>query len=144
LSFRAAPGNYYVSVRHRNHLGAMTASPIALGSANVNNVAFTDPALTTYGTNARKDMDGGTIKALWMGNVVKDGTIKYIGANNDRDPILIRVGGSAPTNPVSGYHVEDCNLDGVVKYVGINNDRDPILVNIGGTTPNNVRTEQVP
>ncbi len=27
-----------------------------------------------------------------------DGVIKYIGANNDRDPILTTVGGSTPTN----------------------------------------------
>ncbi|MBK8340918.1 MAG: choice-of-anchor J domain-containing protein [Flavobacteriales bacterium] len=144
LSFRAAPGNYYVSVRHRNHLGCMTATPLALGSANVNIVQFTDPALTTYGTNARKDVDGGTIKALWMGNVVNNGNLKYAGSGNDRDPILVRVGGLVPTSTVVGYHVEDCNLNGVVKYAGSANDRDPILVNIGGTVPTSVRTEQVP
>ena len=27
-----------------------------------------------------------------------DGVIKYVGANNDRDPILTTVGGSTPTN----------------------------------------------
>ena len=144
LSFRAAPGNYYVSVRHRNHLGCMTASPIALGTASVNAVSFVDPSTPTYGTNARKDVNGGATKALWMGNVVNNGNLKYTGSGNDRDPILLRVGSTLPTNVVSGYHVEDCNMDGNVKYTGSGNDRDPILINIGSTTPNNVRTQQLP
>lgn len=144
LSFKVAPGNYYVSVRHRNHLGCMTAIPMALGTSGVNNVFFVDPSLSTYGTNARKGVNGGATMALWMGNVTNNKTLKYTGAGNDRDPILVRVGGSVPTNTTTGYHVEDCNLDGVVKYTGSSNDRDPILINVGSSTPNAVRTEQVP
>ena len=70
--------------------------------------------------------------------------MKYVGNNNDRDPILARIGGTVPTNTVSGYYNEDVNLDGVVKYVGANNDRDITLQNIGGTMPTAVRMEQMP
>jgi hypothetical protein len=31
-----------------------------------------------------------------------DGTVKYTGENNDRDPILQAVGGSVPTNVREG------------------------------------------
>jgi hypothetical protein len=81
---------------------------------------------------------------LWAGNALRDVVIRYTGGNNDRDPILVRVGGAVPTNTVAGYWPEDVNLDGVVKYTGPANDRDPILVNIGGTVPTSTREEQLP
>jgi hypothetical protein len=141
----AAPvGNYYVAVRHRNHLGAMTATPISL-TATPTTVDFRDPALPTWGTNAR--VIAGNEAWLRMGNVHRaTGTqqVKYTGANNDRDPILMRIGGSMPTATTAGYFVEDVNLDGVVKYIGTDNDRDLILQSIGGTVPTAVVTEQIP
>ena len=70
--------------------------------------------------------------------------VSYIGANNDRDPILVRVGGSTPTNVATGYYLEDVNMDGVVRYVGQNNDRDLILQTIGGSVPTSVIVGQTP
>ena len=35
---------------------------------------------------------------------------------NDRDAILLRIGGSVATAIVTGYYPEDVNLDGEVKY----------------------------
>jgi spore coat protein A len=141
LMFDVDNGNYHVAVRHRNHLGVMTATPIAL-SSNSTVIDFTDPALNTWGIDARKPVNGSMVQ--WQGNVVRDNVISYIGAENDRDPILQSIGGSIPTNTTSGYVAEDVNLDGVVKYAGPYNDRDPILVNIGGTVPTAVRVEQLP
>lgn len=140
----AQPGNYYVAVRHRNHLGAMTATPITL-SATPTTVDFRNPALATWGTNAR--VIAGNLALLRMGNVHRvAGTqqVKYTGAKNDRDPILTKIGGAVPTATTSGYFVEDVNLDGVVKYTGAGNDRDPVLQSIGGIVPTGVVTEQVP
>ncbi|MBK8497510.1 MAG: hypothetical protein IPL52_01510 [Flavobacteriales bacterium] len=140
----AAPGSYHVSVRHRNHLGVMTASPITLSTSAVA-VDFTNPATATYGTQAQKSI--GSKMVLWAGNTLLDGaasTLRYVGAGNDRDPILVRIGGVVPTNTVNGYLLEDVNLDGEVKYIGAGNDRDPILVNIGGSITTNTRVEQLP
>jgi hypothetical protein len=86
----------------------------------------------------------GSVNALWMGEVVRDGGLKYTGSGNDRDPILVRVGSTTPNNTVSGYFPEDCTLSGTVRYTGSGNDRDPILVNVGSTVPTNVRVEQLP
>ena len=77
-------------------------------------------------------------------DVNRDGMVKYVGANNDRDPILLAIGGSVPTNFITGYRIEDTNLDGVVKYTGFANDRDVILLNIGGTVPTSIRLQQLP
>ena len=134
-------GSYHIAVRHRNHLGCMTANAIAVASG-MSLLDFSIASTLTYGTDARKATAGKQL--LWMGDVVWDHTLKYIGTSNDRDPILVRIGGVLPTATVLGYYTEDATLDGVVKYVGTANDRDPILVNIGGIIPTNTRVEQVP
>ncbi|MBK6540055.1 MAG: hypothetical protein IPG10_01975 [Flavobacteriales bacterium] len=133
-------GSYYLSVRHRNHLGVMTATPIDLSQRQL--IDFAVFSTATYGVNARK-LNGGR-STLWSGDVNFNGQVKYAGGSNDRDPILVRIGGTVPNNTVNGYYQEDVNMNGVVKYAGSANDRDPILVNIGGITPNAVRNAQVP
>jgi len=141
VTFQASPGTYRLAVRHRNHLGIMRGSGNAL-TATPLTIDFRLSATTTYGTAARKAI--GAAQVMWAGNARRDAVLKYTGSNNDRDPVLVRVGSTTPNNVVTGYFLEDVNLSGTVKYTGTANDRDPILVNIGSTTPNNTRTEQLP
>ena len=119
----------------------VTAASVAL-SGTTTTVDLTSAATTTYGTDARKSI--GAVRALWTGEVVRDGMVLYTGQNNDRDQLLVRVGGIVPTATTNGYFSEDLNMDGEVKYTGGSNDRDPILVNIGGTVPTASRAEQLP
>ena len=135
------PGQYYLAVRHRNHLGVMTATPYQFTSTPAY-IDFTQPYTMVYGNEARKYVFPDML--LWAGDVNHDGALLYTGQSNDRDPILVTVGGTTPNNVTTGYKLEDINLDGVVKYTGQDNDRDPILVNVGSTTPNNVRQAQLP
>jgi len=141
LLFNIGAGNYHVAVRHRNHLGAMTANALALSGTPVS-VDLTSAATATWGTNARKT--SGSNLLLWAGNATGDAQLKYTGTSNDRDPILTTVGSTTPTNSVTGYARTDITLDGSTKYTGSGNDRDPILVNVGSTTPNAIRGEQIP
>jgi subtilisin-like proprotein convertase family protein len=141
VAFPVAAGNYFVALRHRNHHGVMTSAAVALSSSPAI-VDFRSPTTSVFGVQALKTV--GTNLALWAGNARRDVDLKYTGSNNDRDPILVRVGSTTPNNSVPGYFPEDVNLDGSVKYTGSGNDRDPILVNVGSTTPNNTRTEQLP
>ncbi len=141
VTFTRTSDQYFVAVRHRNHFVAMTANAIALSPAPVT-IDFTAPTTSTYGTNATKAVN--PVQVLWAGNTVRDGALKYTGSGNDRDAILVVVGGNTPNNTYIGYAVTDVNMDGTIKYTGAGNDRDPILVNVGSTTPNNTRTEQVP
>ncbi|MDQ3100214.1 MAG: hypothetical protein M3R08_02405, partial [Bacteroidota bacterium] len=134
-------GSYYLRVSHRNHLSVTLADPITLGVEPLQ-VDLTSPATATFGTEAQMEIDG--VMMLWPGDVNGNGNVKYIGAGNDRDPILVAVGGSTPTAMISGYLPFDVNMDGVVKYVGAANDRDIILQTIGGTVPTAVRVEQGP
>ncbi len=141
ISLLATAGFYHVAVRHRNHLGCMTASSVGL-STTATAIDLTATGTATYGTQARKMV--GARNVLWAGNARRDTLLKYTNTDNDREPILTRIGGVVPTNSVAGYFIEDNTLDGVVKYTGTGNDREPILVNIGGTVPTATRLEQLP
>jgi hypothetical protein len=134
-------GNYHVSLRHRNHLGVMSATPLSLTSdpAPFDLVATGTP---TFGTDARKLF--GSVATLWMGNARADDRLKYTGPSNDRDPILLAIGGSTPTATLNGYYAQDHTMNGQVRYTGGTNDRDPILVNILPGPVTGVRLEQLP
>ena len=135
-------GTYHVVVRHRNHLGAMTATGVSLSHVSTI-VNFTTNVLSTYGTDAQKPY--GTTRALWSCNAFMDYRLRYTGADNDRDAVLLFIGGSVPTNTIfNTYASQDVNMNGNVRYTGGFNDRDPILVNIGGTSVTSQRYEQLP
>lgn len=144
-------GNCWVIVRHRSHLGVMSATPLALSAtATVFDTRASGTALFANGGAeagpSRKTV--GATRMLWAGNAWSSGEdwrdVQYTGNGNDRDKVLMDIGGTVPTSTVSGYYRSDVNMDGVVKYTGLNNDRDIILQTIGGSVPTAVRYEQVP
>lgn len=141
VSFSTVAGNYHVVVKHRNHLGVMSASAIALGTT-AGSINFTSTATATYGTDAQRTV--ASVRTLWTGDCGGNGTVQYTGTGNDRDPILTRVGATVPTATLAGYWGEDTNMDGSVMYTGSGNDRDLILQTIGGTVPTNTRVRQLP
>jgi|GEM_PF-2587679 hypothetical protein len=143
ISFAVPGGNsFHIAIRHRNHLGAMTGTPLLL-SAIPTVVDFTTPAMATYGTDAQEMI--GSVRALWPGDANRDGMIEYVGDGNDRDLVLQAIGGVVPTNVLpNAYDLRDVTMDGLVKYAGDGNDRDRILQAIGGTIPTAVRTQQLP
>ncbi len=142
VSFGLPAGDYYVAVRHRNHLGVITANTVAL-SATPSLVDLTLPGTAVFGTSARKNVAGTMV--LWPGDANMDGEVKYVGNGNDRDAILAAIGGVIPTTVLSNvYQSEDVNMDGLVKYVGLNNDRDVVLQTIGGAVPTATLDQQLP
>lgn len=133
--------DYHVAVRHRNHLGVMTAAPVWVSVAP-RSYDLSTGSVALFGTEPTKAV--GSRQVLWGGNSLNDAVLRYTGSSNDRDPLLVRVGGSLPTATITGYYSEDVGMDGTVRYVGAQNDRDPILFNVGGTVPTNTRIEQLP
>lgn len=137
---------YHVAVRHRNHLGVMTAVPLWLGhdaEGGWSSIDLRSASTGVYGTAAR--MAVGSVQCLWPGDASGSHRVSYVGAGNDRDVVLQAIGGSVPTNVVDNvYDRRDVNLDGRVMYVGDGNDRDVILQSIGGTVPTAVRVQQLP
>jgi hypothetical protein len=139
LGFNGTTANRHVAVRHRNHLVAL-ATTLLTGNGEL--LDFTLPSTPLFGSGAEMNVNG--VMALWPGNVNDDGIVKYTGANNDRDAILLVTGGLVPTNSVSGYNNCDVNMNGVVSYTGTDNDRDELLLVLGSATSTQTRTEQIP
>ena len=151
LSFVGAiPESYYVTVRHRNHLGAMTANAIALTSSCSALVDFTSPSLSLYKKattdpeyTAYPAVDLGSVRALWGGNASPDRFVIYQGPNNDRtfigSVVLTDAGNTEGLNNymVTGYLRPDINLDGLVIFQGPGNDVN-LLFNEIFTHPENV------
>ncbi len=141
IKFVGLPSSTYrVAVRHRNHLGIMTntATDLLTNTATIDFASTSGVAL--YGTASTYVT--GTVRCLWMGDVTRDGKVKYTGTGNDRDAILLALGGNSNLVLV-GYYVEDVNMDGKIKYKNTSNDPNYIYQALGGN-PNNVITQQLP
>lgn len=141
VSLPAPNGSYHLAVKHRNHLGVMSASSYVLNGA-ATSIDLRSSATSTWGTNARKTV--GASQTLWSGETTGDAKVKFTGVANDRDAVVVAMGGMIPTATLGGYHPADVNLDGVVKLTGTANDRDPILMNVGSSSPTAVLVEQLP
>ena len=71
--------NYYIVVRHRNHLAVMSANAVALsGSSLLYN--FTTAQTQAYGTNPMKALTGGGF-GLISGDANRDGSINATDLN---------------------------------------------------------------
>jgi hypothetical protein len=134
LTFTVTGSDYFVAIRHRNHLGVMTTGPVTL-SASTPLVDFTMMADgSTYGSNSQKLVVDRY--ALWMGDLNGDNQIIGVGPNNDKNGILATVL-AAPDNVnhnqnyiVTGYDASDSNLDGLMIAAGPNNDVNLIMYNV--------------
>jgi hypothetical protein len=127
------PGKYYVSAHHRNHLGIMSATTLALDNVPLL-VDFSKSTTNTYGTHAR--LLSGEQALLWAGNTNADGFLIAQGPTNDAGAILsnvlMAVDNSAYTTnyKLSGYQATDTNMDGLSIFAGPSNDVDLLLGNV--------------
>lgn len=128
------PGDYYVAIRHRNHLGVMTADVASL-SQETRDANFISSNFNTYGSNSRVSLGNGKM-ALWAGDVNSDRSLKFSGSNNDTNAIKDFILAD-PLNVLnfitfssSGYLNSDINLNGTARFSGAPNDSNPIKDNI--------------
>ncbi len=117
-----SPDNYYITLRHRNHLGIMTDSPIALAATPGVPVDFRDPNTGTFGFLPRKIVNG--MAFLYAGDANFDGEIQVLDLTGFW---FVQVG-------ATGYLESDWDLDGNVQ-------NDDFL---DYWTPNSGRSSQVP
>ena len=124
-----APKSYYVVIKHRNHLGVMSGSPIAL-SASTTTVDFTNSAFVTFGAGGNGQVIlGSGDQAMWAGDANANGQVRYLGAGNDtntiKDNVLNPINGN-PSNSnfyfYNGYDNADVDMNGLIRYLGANND----------------------
>ncbi len=132
LNFNLPVGSYFISVKHRNHLGVMTSEAIAL-SSNSALVDFTSTTLGNYSsinpntsplTGAQKLI--GTKRVLYGGNCKLEpvgikNTISYGNLpSSDRAALLTATGGSSLPN---SYSIFDVDMNGTIRFNGLQTDR---------------------
>jgi len=137
-----SPDFYHVAIRHRNHLGMMTADSIALNTSTTA-LDFTSSTLATYGAEARQDFGAGLL-GMWSGDGNFDGKTTYLGLDSDVDEVLTQVmndplnADSEHSFPSVGYHMTDYNMDGKTIYQGADSDlifvSNPVFSNILNVT----------
>jgi hypothetical protein len=94
-------GQYYVTVKHRNHIETASALPVSFEFANIT-CAFLNPA-DVFGNNLLQTTDG--FYVIYGGDVNQDGTVDGL----DMIPV-----DNQAANFGSGYIPEDVNGDGSV------------------------------
>ena len=136
-----AAGSYYVSVRHRNHLGARSAATIALAKTTNTSYDFTTSLSQAFAgtvTNNAMATVGTNIFGLWGGNSNTDLFSRKTGSasTNDYSLFLAAVSSVAAPGPTGVYRREDFNLDGNVRKTGsaTTNDYSKFLSMLGSAT----------
>jgi len=126
-------GQYFVSLRHRNHLGVTTQDAMLL-SPTLTAVDFTLVSQTVMGSNAR--LLGKDAALMWAGEANNNDSVIANGPGNDTNVVLGTVL-MHPTNLLTnsnfrlkGYYVTDLNLDGISLYAGPSNDINLLLGNV--------------
>ena len=117
-------GDYYIVIKHRNHLSVMSDETVHLTNIITTLYDFTTSSDQFYGGGVgAKDLGSG----VW-GMIAGDGNGNGQVQNNDSEDIW------KPDNGTSGYKNSDFNMNGQVQ----NNDNEDYW------KPNNGRGSQVP
>ena len=130
-------GSYFVSVRHRNHLGAMTNETTVL-SPQPQLIDFTDASLPLLGEHAMRVDPVSGERSLWAGDYNADGATIYRGPNNDNTTLLfyILLHPNQTANPPlvnffgTGYHGTDLDMNGSSVFQGPNNEQSLMLFQV--------------
>ncbi len=132
LIFENVPsGNYFVSIKHRNHLAMYSLYPMSMGPAIVPFVDFTNSFTPVMGDVSGIEFSGK--RALWSGDINADSKIIFQGPHNDIFFMFMHILQDEEnqrflTNYIStGYTQRDFNMDGDIIYQGPGNDRSPLL-----------------
>jgi hypothetical protein len=106
LSMPVNAGNYYVVVRHRNHLAVMSAATVALSDPSAL-YDFTTAQTQAYGTDAMNDLGSGV-----FGMIAGDANASGIVTATDISGVISVLNGT-------GYTAADANLSGIATATDI-------------------------
>ena len=113
IELRAQEGNYYIVIKHRNHLSIMSANTVALNGTGSTLYDFSTGTDRYYGSEAVLLESG--VYGMYAGDTNDSDIITY----SDKDPINDNVN-------YAGYHSADANCSGIVTYA----DKDFINSNV--------------
>jgi len=135
--------SFYVVVKHRSHLGAMS---MLVGNGELVDFTDVDTDIFNYGTTmnatdysglSQNTMIKPGYNALWGGDMNCDGLIKFTNPDDDHnwlffDVLLIEdnVTGVINYNFGYGYYNGDYNMDGRVKYTNPDDDTNYLFFQV--------------
>ena len=133
-------GNYYISVRHRNHLGVRSLNNMPLAKTTSFSYDFTTAQTKAFpgavSNNPMASLTGGVF-GMWGGNANSNNTVRYSGPANDENQLLNTCLAGNKGTVTSGYLNCDINLNGVLRYSGPANDENfllnTVLLGVKGT-----------
>jgi hypothetical protein len=107
IYFDVSAGDYYIALRHRNHLAVMSSVPVPL--PNINNYNFAVGDNYAFGSNQLKNMGDGNF-ALYAGDTNSNGVITVADFNIFMEQMAL----------INVYLSGDVNLDRVVSVDDFN------------------------
>ncbi|MEM6801558.1 MAG: HYR domain-containing protein, partial [Bacteroidota bacterium] len=134
IAFDLPSDDYFIAIRHRNHLGAMTSAAINLNTSPSAVIDFSNLATPTFGSFAQRTSAG--VNMLWGGDANGDKAIYYTGPLSDANPIFSKILFDpantffSVSHTVSEYAIEDLSLDGRVIYTGPRTEVNVLFLNI--------------
>lgn len=149
----ANPGNYVLTVRHRNHL-SMSNNPTAPVALDLTPTTFNyanAPAASILGTANTNYLFANSLRQLYAGDVNSNGTSNYIAlGTTDRAQMILLLPGSSlsasrPINSISDYlsfSRGDLNFNRTVNYVALGaSDRSFLLSTVLGGGATSTKTQ---
>ncbi len=142
VQFNIPADNYFLAVRHRNHLGVMTKEAIPLKRNSLNTIDFTKNSESCYvledtpKSSQYPMVQIGETLCLWGGNSNGDNKLIFQGPELDQEKLFFDIA-LHPDNIsddgfpnynfiIKGYLQGDNNMDGELRYQGPNNDIDAL------------------
>jgi hypothetical protein len=130
--------SFYVAVRHRNHLGAMSK---LVGNGQVVDFTLPTTPVFDFGTSKNNGMDYTGLalnpnvkngyRAMWAGDFDASRKLKFTNPSDDQNTLFFDVfshpentTGNANYNNTIGYYQGDFNMNGKSKYDNPNDDKN--------------------
>lgn len=134
--FEGYSGEYYLAVRHRNHLGVMSKNSITMDDALIEFDFRTEGLYDRSDRAESPSYSRNGYQMLWAGDTNNDRIIRFTSAQNDVNLISEfvlnhpnNVFGDLGFGPTS-YNVLDANMDGVIRATSLGNEPGLIQENI--------------
>lgn len=134
-----AKAPYHISIRHRNHLGIRTRTPIDFAGCGTACYDFTTAGFSVFRKQSYpSEVQVGTVWVMRGGDANEDGMARKTGSAsvNDYSLLLHAVSTAPPPGPTGIYRAQDFNMDGNVRNTGTptTNDYSRLLNMLGELT----------
>jgi hypothetical protein len=128
-------GNYFIAVKHRNHLAIRSSVTLSLSSVasaydftSALGQAYDNVAVVT--NNAMVDLGGG-VWGMYAGDINRNNKTTYVAGSNDKSALLAALGAGNAGGIINAYSEADVNMNAKISFVAGGNDKSALLAALG-------------